>query len=76
MQFVIRKDQNTFSISDQPDEQPDAKIVERWGGCRKSRVTWNITAEDSAPMNPLNTKSTRSPKLMIVARLWSDRQRN
>ena len=33
MQFVIRKDQNTFSIDDQPDEQPDAKIVERWGGC-------------------------------------------
>ena len=38
MQFVIRKDQNTFSIDDQPDEQPDAKIVERWGGCLVVKV--------------------------------------
>ena len=28
-QFVIRKDQNTWSMND----QPEAKLVERWGGC-------------------------------------------
>ena len=34
MEFVIRKDKNTFSIND----QPEAKIVERSGGCLVVKV--------------------------------------